>query len=150
MNKKIILALLLVAFLAMPVAVPVAVPAENSLMSIASSSVINIATATATPPAIDAAPDVPLVRVITNVINVLFFILVSVAAIFVILGAFTILTAEGDAEKMGKGRSQITYAIVAVVLAIAAQGIIAFIEEHIAAQDQAQGIIAFIRAHIAG
>ena len=105
MNKKNILALLLVAFLAVPVA---------GL-------------------AVGAAPDVGVVEVITDIINVLFFILVSVAAIFIILGAFTILTAQGDAEKMGTGRTQITYAIVAVVVAIAAQGIIAFIRAHIAA-----------------
>ena len=98
--KRIILVLLLIGFLVVPV--------------------VGLAT-------IEPAPEVPPLDALDTIINVLFTVLVIVAVIFIILGAFTLLTAQGDEDKINKGRTQILYALIAVVVAIAARGLVDWI-----------------------
>ena len=47
----------------------------------------------------------------------IFFI---VAAVFIIIAAFNYLTAQGDPEKVGKAKSMIIYAVIAIVVALLA------------------------------
>ncbi len=53
------------------------------------------------------------------------YILFAVAVVFIILAAFNYLTAAGDAEKAGKAKKQITGAVIAIVVALLATGIVA-------------------------
>lgn len=55
------------------------------------------------------------------------WILFVVAAVFIVLAAFTYLTAAGDAEKSGKAKKQITGAVIALVIALLATGVSAII-----------------------
>ncbi len=98
--KKGVLALLLIGFLTLPI----------------------IGLATITP-----APEVPFLIGLDRIVNIIFTILVAAAVIFVMIGAFQLLTAGGDAEKVSQGREKILYAVIAVVVALLARGIIAFI-----------------------
>ena len=98
--KKIILALLLIGFLVVPV--------------------IGLG-------AIEPAPDIEPLDAIETIINVLFTILVAVAVIFIILGAFSLLTADRDETKISTGRQKILYAIIAVVVALLARGLVEWI-----------------------
>ena len=106
--KRIILVLLLIGFLAVP-----AIGAEQ----------LPEAPAGQLP---EAPVEHPL-EMLDRIINVLFAVLVIVAVIFIILGAFTLLTAQGDEDKINKGRTQILYALIAVVVAIAARGLVDWI-----------------------
>ena len=99
--KKIILTLLLISIL-----VPL----------------IGLATALPEPP-----PLIDPVDALTTIANVLFGILVLAAVIFIILGAFSLLTADGDETKIGTGRQKILYAIIAVVVAMLARGLVEWI-----------------------
>ena len=99
--KKSILVLLLIAFLVLPVIVE--------------------ATEVVT------APGIGLLAALEVIINVLFTLLVAVAVIFIIFGAFELLQAGGDPEKIGAGRAKILYAAIAVIVALLARGIIAFV-----------------------
>jgi hypothetical protein len=103
--KKIILTLLLISFLTL--------------------SVIGLTTA------VEPAPRVGLLEGLQRIINVLFAILVIVAVIFIILGAYSLMTAGGDQTKIETGRTKIIYAIIAVVVAILAWGVIDFVRRHI-------------------
>jgi len=104
--KKIILSLLLISFLAVPL-IGLAVPVIDPDAPI--------------PPAVGP------MEAIANITRAVFNILMGVAILFVLYGAFTILMAAGDAEKMGKGKTMIIYALIAVIVAVLAQGIIAWI-----------------------
>ena len=144
MNKKIILALLLIVFLIVPV-----VGLATDGPEVAGCKTLKtradclggfhhggvIYTCFWGHPAIPfcrhyapPAPEIHPFLIIERAINLMTTVLIAAAAIFVIMGGFTILTAEGDAEKMGAGRTKITYAIIAVIVAVAAQGLIGFIE----------------------
>lgn len=67
-----------------------------------------------------------LVQNISDWIIALFWI---VAVLFIILAAFNFLTAQGNAEKASKAKSQITYAIIAIVVAILATSFQPFLED---------------------
>ena len=73
---------------------------------------------------IEVAPKIPPLGALDTIINVLFTVLVIVAVIFIILGAFALLTAQGDEDKIKTGRQQILYAVIAVVVALLARGIV--------------------------
>ena len=98
--KKFILVLLLISFLIMPVAGVIA-----------------------------DAPTIEFEGALQTIINVLFFLLITVAVIFIILGAFKLMTAQGDEESIKTGRTHILYAIIAVVVALLARGVIDWVIE---------------------
>ena len=159
MNKKIILALLLIAFLIVPVVglatvvepEPEPEPEPGVVEGPEVAGCAGLTTRAdclggyyhkgvthtcfwnhpATPYCRHYAPPAPEIHpflIIERAIDLMTTVLIAAAVIFVIIGGFTILTAEGDAEKMGAGRTKITYAIIAVIVAVAAQGLIGFIE----------------------
>jgi len=64
-----------------------------------------------------------LLNTIYNVTNWIFIILVGVVTIFVILGAFTIVTAAGSPEKLNSGRNYILYATIGLLVAFLAKAV---------------------------
>ena len=61
---------------------------------------------------------------ISKIVNWMFAILMIVAVVFLIFAAFSFLTAAGDPEKIGKAKTQLIYAIVAIGVAVLARGIV--------------------------
>jgi hypothetical protein len=53
----------------------------------------------------------------------IFYLVFAVAIIFIIMGAFTIITAGGDPSKVSTGRNYILYAVIGVLVGLAAKGI---------------------------
>ncbi|KPJ56745.1 hypothetical protein AMJ49_03980 [Parcubacteria bacterium DG_74_2] len=64
-----------------------------------------------------------LLNTIYGVTNLIYIILIALSVIFVLFGGFTILTAGGNAENVGKGKDYITYAVVGLVIALLARAI---------------------------
>jgi len=60
---------------------------------------------------------------IYTVTDWIFYIVFAIAIIFIILGALTIVTAGGSPEKVTTGRNYILYAVIGVIIALAAKGI---------------------------
>lgn len=52
------------------------------------------------------------------------YILWALAVVFIILGAFTYLTAAGEAEKQKKAKGYILGAVIAIIVALLAKGLI--------------------------
>jgi heme/copper-type cytochrome/quinol oxidase subunit 2 len=76
---------------------------------------------------IEEAPRLDFRQGLETITNILFGILVIVSVIFILIGAYTILTAQGDAEKVNTGKNQVLYAIIAVIIGILAIGAIDFV-----------------------
>ena len=76
---------------------------------------------------VQTAPDVEIWSALTTITNWLFGILIVVAVIFLILAAFNFITAGGDPEKVGTARSQVMYAIIGLIVAILARGLVNWI-----------------------
>jgi hypothetical protein len=64
-----------------------------------------------------------LMSTINQIINWIFVILLTVAVLVAIIGAYNIITAGGSTEKVETGRKFIMYAIIGVIVAIFAKAI---------------------------
>jgi len=68
-----------------------------------------------------------LIDVLKTFIDWLFTILLIVAVVFLIIAAFTFVTASGDPAKVDKARSFVLYALIGVAIAVAARGLVALV-----------------------
>lgn len=67
-------------------------------------------------------------NIATNVLGWFYAFFFVIAAIFIIIAAFNYLTAQGDPEKVGKAKSMIIYAVIAIVVALLAVTFKVFVE----------------------
>lgn len=75
-------------------------------------------------------PDVKILGqggVLDQIINYLFTILLIVAVIFIIIAGFYFVTGVGDPEKYTKARMMLLYALIGVLVAISAKGLVILI-----------------------
>ena len=64
-----------------------------------------------------------LLNTIYNVTNWIFVILVGIVMIFVIMGAFILVTAAGSPEKVTSGRNYVLYAAIGLIVAFLAKAV---------------------------
>ena len=65
----------------------------------------------------------PLETLVSNIINIVLVVVGLLAVLYLIWGGVTYVTAGGDAEKAGKGRTTITNAIIGIVIIAASLAI---------------------------
>jgi len=65
----------------------------------------------------------PVQCVTTSIIDGLFKISIPIVAIMVLVGAFQIMTAAGNSEKVTKGRTTILYAVVGFAIVLLAESV---------------------------
>lgn len=63
------------------------------------------------------------IEVFKTMITWIFTLLLIFAVLFIIMAAFSYLTAGGDEEKVGAAHKKIIYAVVAIAVAFLAQGV---------------------------
>lgn len=105
--------------LATPVLVPVTVGAQADPAKSISEGVTKIGGGT--------AGEEDLTKGITNVVNVLLFILGAIAVIMIIIGGIRYTTSNGDAGNTKAAKDTILYAVVGLVVAILAYAIVNFV-----------------------
>ncbi len=66
-------------------------------------------------------------KVLNNITNWLFAILLIVAAIFIIIAGYFFVTAAGDPEKTKRARDFIMYALIGVLVGFVAKGLVALV-----------------------
>ena len=64
---------------------------------------------------------------LANIVNWMFTVILIVAAIFIIIAAFYFVTAQGDPDKVAKARNFVLYALIGVLVAFSAIGLINFV-----------------------
>ena len=69
---------------------------------------------------------------IQNIVNLLFFVIGTIAVIVIIVGGIKFITADGDASKVKGARETIMYAVVGLVVAIMAYAIVFFVVDRFA------------------
>jgi len=77
---------------------------------------------------ITEAPEIDPMRALDIVINVLFSLLLIFAAIMLIVAGFQFITAGGDTEAVRKARDKVMYAVIGLIVAFVAKGIVIFVE----------------------
>jgi hypothetical protein len=66
-------------------------------------------------------------NLLAKVVNLLSWIVGVVSVLMIIFGGLWIITAAGDSQKVGRGRSTIIYAIIGLVIVAMAQIIVRFV-----------------------
>jgi len=64
-----------------------------------------------------------LLDTIYTITDWVFYLATAVAIIFIVLGAFSIITAGGSPEKVTSGRNYILYAVIGLIVGLMAKGI---------------------------
>lgn len=64
---------------------------------------------------------------IQNIINILLFVLGTAAVIAIIIAGITYTTANGDASKTKQAKDTIMYAVIGLIVALMAWGIVSFV-----------------------
>jgi len=80
-----------------------------------------------------AAPTLDIMDVLDRITNWLFTILLIIAAIFIIIAAYFFVTAQGDPEKTKKARDFVLYALVGVLVAFCAKGLVMLVKTMVGA-----------------
>jgi len=73
--------------------------------------------------------DVDVFKTLNSIINWAFAILLVMAALFIVVAAFYFVTAGGAPEKIEMARNLILYAIIGVVVAFLAKGLIILVQK---------------------
>lgn len=68
-------------------------------------------------------------ELVDAIVNFIFTIALVLAPLMVIIGAFYIMSAAGDAKKVGTGKTIITYTLIGFAVILFAKGLIAMIEQ---------------------
>ena len=67
------------------------------------------------------------VNLISTVVNILLFLVGSFAVIMIVIAGFRLVTANGDTNTVSQAKNTIIYAVIGIVVAIMAWGIVRFI-----------------------
>jgi Type IV secretion system pilin len=65
--------------------------------------------------------------ILKRIINILLVVVSTGAVLFIIIGGFFMATSAGDTEKANRGKTIITYNIIAVAIAMLSYGIMQFV-----------------------
>lgn len=77
------------------------------------------------------APEIDLIKALDTIANLIFWILLVISVIVLIWGGVKFVTSGGDPDKVKEAKNLIMYAIVGVIIALLARGIIKFIITYI-------------------
>ncbi len=64
---------------------------------------------------------------IQNIVNLLFFLIGTIAVIVIIIGGIKFITSDGDASKIKSARETILYSVIGLIVAILAYAIVGFV-----------------------
>ena len=65
--------------------------------------------------------------ILTTVTNILLFLMGAVSVIMIIIGGFRYVTSQGDQTQMQSAKNTILYAVIGLIVAIAAYAIVSFV-----------------------
>lgn len=119
MNKLKLLILAAVTTLGLGLAVVPAADAACSSAKDCITSGVDSAGSSGAPSDVDG--------LIKTVVNILLFLLGAVSVIMIIIGGFKYVTSQGDSSSLTSAKNTILYAVVGLVVAIAAFAIVNFV-----------------------
>ena len=77
---------------------------------------------------LEELPDVDLMATLENIADWLFYLLLGIAVVFIVIGGIYYVTAQGDPEKIKKAGQTIQYALIGVIVASLAKGLVTLVQ----------------------
>ena len=96
-----------------------------SLILLCSLALPTIAMGDAAPKIIDNVDE--LINLIKSLTDILFTALIVMSSAFIVWAGFEFVTSGGSDEKVGSAKKKMTYALIGLVVAIAARGLVAVV-----------------------
>ena len=128
MKKSNIIQSLSSLYVAMAIVFTMLVAVSSILLISSDAHAVNIIQDSTTGPLKDAkAQDISKDNTITNIVNMLLYLLGAIAVIAIIAGGIRYTTANGDASQTKLAKDTILYAVVGLIVAIMAWGIVNFV-----------------------
>jgi hypothetical protein len=115
--KKIILGLFIASFLLMPVAMTGLAVAQADF-----------------PPTADYAPPsktlttTDVMATLGNIADWIFYILIGVSVLFIVIAGIEYVTAQGDPEKIKAAGQKVLYALIGIIVAALAKGLVILVQ----------------------
>lgn len=119
MNKLKLLILAAVTTVSVGLAVAPSVDAACSNAKDCISSGVDSAGGSGAPTSIDG--------IIQTIVNILLFLLGAISVIMIVIGGFKYATSQGDSSSLSSAKNTILYAVIGLVVAIAAFAIVNFV-----------------------
>ena len=73
-------------------------------------------------------------EIVNNIINFLFTLAIALVPLMILIGAFYIMTAGGDTNRVTTGKNIILYALIGFFIILLAKGIVSVIEQILGVQ----------------
>lgn len=73
-------------------------------------------------------------EIVNNIINFLFTLAIALVPLMILIGAFYIVTAGGDTNRVTTGKNIILYALIGFAIILLAKGIVGVIEQILGVQ----------------
>ena len=83
------------------------------------------------PAAATAPKNIGLIGALNLIFNWVYTVVFVLAAFFLLLAAYTFITAGGDPEKLGKARGYLLYAVIGVIVGVLAYGLVSFVRSQL-------------------
>ena len=77
---------------------------------------------------LEELPDVDLMATLENIADWLYYLLLGVAVVFIVIGGLYYVTAQGDPDKIKRAGQTIQYALIGVIVAALAKGLVALVQ----------------------
>lgn len=77
---------------------------------------------------VPAGEQVDITKILGTITNWAFGLLLALASVFIVVAAYYYLTSGGDEDKLKKAKNLIIYAVVAIVVAFLARGIVFIVQ----------------------
>ena len=78
-------------------------------------------------PVAEIPDDISVTETLETIANWIFYILLFIAAIFIVIAGVNFVMAQGDPEKFNKAKDTVLYAVVGIVVALLSRGIVALV-----------------------
>lgn len=76
-----------------------------------------------------SSDEIDVMAVLNRIVDWLFAILIAVAAIAIVIAGFYFVTASGNPEQITKARNFILYALIGVMVALLARGMVVLVQK---------------------
>jgi thiamine transporter ThiT len=80
---------------------------------------------------VETAPTRNIFPVLDRIVDIVFTVLLIFAALMLIVAAYQFVTAGGDASKVSEARNKVMYALIGVIIAFLARGLVEFIDQFV-------------------
>jgi hypothetical protein len=80
---------------------------------------------------VEELPELPVIETLDKIANIIFTLLLAVAGIMIVVAGLRFVFAGGNPEEVARARDVIMYALIGIIVAFLAKGIVWFIKSYL-------------------